>query len=123
MRLSYLTVNLICGSLCECDLNAKYNNASYCGECVLFSFFSSSVSTGFGLSVHCFIFQLSLAFFSWILFLELYLINISKFSFLLGFNVFNAVNDAIILYWHLLHSSLSGGNKFLGLYTGKKNFV
>ena len=40
--------------------------------------------------------------------------------FLLGFCVFNAVNDAIILHWHLLHSSLSGGNKFLGLYTGKK---
>ena len=41
--------------------------------------------------------------------------------FLLGFCVFNAVNDAIILYWHLLHSSLSGGNKFLGLYTEKEN--
>ena len=40
--------------------------------------------------------------------------------FLLGFCVFNAVNDAIILHWHLLHSSLSGGNKFLGFYTGKK---
>ena len=40
--------------------------------------------------------------------------------FLLGFCVFNAVNDAIILYWHLLHSSLSGGNKFLGFYTEKK---
>ena len=40
--------------------------------------------------------------------------------FLLGFCVFNAVNDAIILHWHLLHSPLSGGNKFLGFYTGKK---
>ena len=40
--------------------------------------------------------------------------------FLLGFCLFNAVNDAIIFHWHLLHSSLSGGNKFLGLYTGKK---
>ena len=40
--------------------------------------------------------------------------------FLQGFSVFNAVNDDIILHWHLLHSSLSGGNKFLGLYTGKK---
>ena len=40
--------------------------------------------------------------------------------FLLGFSVFNVVNDAIILHWHLLHSSLSGGNKFLGLYTGKE---
>ena len=28
--------------------------------------------------------------------------------FLLGFCVFDAVNDAIILHWHLLHSSLSG---------------
>ena len=37
--------------------------------------------------------------------------------FLLGFCVFNAVHDAIILHWHLLHSSLSRGNKFLGLYT------
>ena len=44
----------------------------------------------------------------------------SKFLFLLGFCVFDAVNDAIILHWHLLHSSLSRGNKFLGLYT-KKN--
>ena len=43
--------------------------------------------------------------------------------FLLGFCVFNAVNDAIIFHWHLLHSSLSGGNKFLGFYTGKKNCV
>ena len=40
--------------------------------------------------------------------------------FLLGFGVFNAVNDAIIFDWHLLHSSLSGGNKFLRFYTGKK---
>ena len=36
---------------------------------------------------------------------------------------FNAVNDAIIFHWHLLHSSLSGGNKFLGFYTGKKKCV
>ena len=50
-RLSYLTVNLVRGSLCKCDLNAKYNNAGNCGECVLFSFFSSLVSTGFGLFV------------------------------------------------------------------------
>ena len=40
--------------------------------------------------------------------------------FLLGFCLFNAVNDAIIFHWHLLHSSLSGGNKFLGLYTEEK---
>ena len=43
-----------------------------------------------------------------------------QFLFLLGFCLFNAINDAIIFCWHLLHSSLSGGNKFLGLYTGKK---
>ena len=43
--------------------------------------------------------------------------------FLLGFCVFNAVNDAIIFHWHLLHPSLSGGNKFLGFYTEKKNCV
>ena len=49
MRLSYLTVNLICGSLCKCDLNAKNNDAGE--ECVLFSFFFSLVSTVFGLSV------------------------------------------------------------------------
>ena len=40
MRLSYLTVNLICGSLCKCDLNAKYNDAGNCGEC-MFCFLSS----------------------------------------------------------------------------------
>ena len=34
--------------------------------------------------------------------------------------VVNAVNDAIILYWHLLYSSLSGGNSFMELYTGEK---
>ena len=33
------------------------------------------------------------------------------------------VNDAIIFHWHLLHSSLSRGNKFLGFYTGKKKFL
>ena len=32
----------------------------------------------------------------------------------------NAVNDAIILYWHLLHSSLFGGNSFMELYTWEK---
>ena len=40
--------------------------------------------------------------------------------FLLGFCVFNAVNDAIIFHCHLLHSSLSRGNKFLRFYTGRK---
>ena len=49
MRLSYLTVNLIPGSLCKCDLNAKYNDAGNCGECILFSFFLSLVSTVFWL--------------------------------------------------------------------------
>ena len=38
MRLSYLTVNLIRGSLYKCDLNAKYNDADNFGECILFSF-------------------------------------------------------------------------------------
>ena len=53
-RLSYLTVNLIHGRLCKCDLNVKYNDAGNCGECVLFSFFFSLVSTVFGLSVTSF---------------------------------------------------------------------
>ena len=51
---------------------------------------------------------------------EIILNKCEQILFLLGFSVFNAVNDAIILHWHLLHSSLSKGNKFLGLYTGKK---
>ena len=51
---------------------------------------------------------------------EIILNKCEQILFLLGFSVFNAVNDAIILHWHLLHSSLSGGNKFLGLYTGRK---
>ena len=51
---------------------------------------------------------------------EIILNKCEQILFLLGFSVFNAVDDAIILHWHLLHSSLSGGNKFLGLYTGKK---
>ena len=54
-------------------------------------------------------------FFSWMV-----LNKCEQILFLLEFCVFNAVNDAIILHWHLLHSSLSGGNKFLGLYTEKK---
>ena len=103
----------------KCNLNAKYNNASICGECVLFSFFSSSVSTGSVLFVCCFVSKLSLCsltgFFPGII-----LNKCEQILFLLGFSVFNAVDDAIILHWHLLHSSLSGGNKFLGLYTGKK---
>ena len=90
------------------------------GNVFLFSFFPSSVSTGFGLSVCCFIFQLSLMFLDWILFPGIILNKCEQILFLLGFCVFNAVNDAIILHWHLLHPSLSGGNKFLGLYTGQK---
>ena len=43
----------------------------------------------------------------WILFLE-------------GFVSLNADNDAIILYWHLLHSSLSGGNRFWNSTLGEK---
>ena len=49
MRLSYLTVNLIRGSLCKYDLNVKYNDAGNCGERVLYSFFFSLVSTVFWL--------------------------------------------------------------------------
>ena len=39
--------------------------------------------------------------------------------------MFNVVDDVIFFFFHrhLLHSSLSRGNKFLGLYTGKKNCV
>ena len=40
--------------------------------------------------------------------------------FLRGLVSLNADNDAIILYWHLLHSSLSGGKQVLELYTGRK---
>ena len=47
-------------------------------------------------------------FFNWILFPGIILNKCEQMSFLLGFSVFNAVNDAIILYWHLLHSSLFG---------------
>ena len=49
MRLSYLKVSLVRGSLCKFDLNVKYNNAGNCGECVSFSFFFSLVSTVFWL--------------------------------------------------------------------------
>ena len=72
MRLSYLTVSLVHGSLCKCDLNAKYNNAGNCGECVLFSFFFSLVSTVLGLS--CLLLRfLTLSHAPWLaLFLELY---------------------------------------------------
>ena len=52
MRLSYLTVILIHGSLYKCDLNVKYNDAGnfeMFGEYVLFSFFFSLVSTVFWL--------------------------------------------------------------------------
>ena len=65
-------VSLVRGSLCKCNLNAKYNDAGDCGECVLFSFFFSLVSTDFGLSVCYFFFQLRLMLLDWVLFLELY---------------------------------------------------
>ena len=39
---------------------------------------------------------------------EIILNKCEQILFLLGFSVFNAVNDAIILHWHHLHSSLSG---------------
>ena len=51
---------------------------------------------------------------------EVILNKCEQILFLLGFCVFYAVNDAITLHWHLLHSSLSGENKFLELYTEKK---
>ena len=72
MRLSYLTVNLIRGSLCKCDLNAKYNDAGNGGECVLFSFFFSLVSTVFWLV--CLLLRFpTLSHAPWLaLFLELY---------------------------------------------------
>ena len=40
--------------------------------------------------------------------------------FLLRFHVVNAVNDAITLYWHLLHCSLSRETSSWDFYTGKK---
>ena len=66
MRLSYLTVNLVHGSLCKCDLNAKYNNTGNCGECALFSFIFSLVRAVSGLSICCFIFRLCLMLFGWL---------------------------------------------------------
>ena len=36
---------------------------------------------------------------------------------------FDTGNDAIILYWHLLHSSLSGGNRFWNSTLGEKYCV
>ena len=61
-----MTVNLIRGSLCKCDLNAKCHDAGNCGEYVLFSFFFSSVSTVFGLSVCYFVFQRCLMLLGWL---------------------------------------------------------
>ena len=65
-------VNLIHGSLCKCDLNAKYNDVDNCGECVLFSFFFSLVSTVFQLV--CLLLHFPTLFHApWLaLFLELY---------------------------------------------------
>ena len=59
------------------------------------------------LFIRCLIFEFAacsfVGFFSW---------NYTRYMwvilFFLGFRVVNAVNDAIIIYWHLLHSSLSG---------------
>ena len=45
-------------------------------------------------------------FLCWILFPEIILNKCEQILFLLGFCVFDAVNDAITLHWHLLHSSL-----------------
>ena len=92
MRLSYLTVNLMRGSLCKCDLNVKYNDVDNCGECVLFSFF-------FFLGQYCFG---SSSFSNFVLcflagsFPGIILNKCEQILFFLGFCVFNAVNDAII---------------------------
>ena len=43
--------------------------------------------------------------------------------FLLGFRVVDAVNDAIIVYWHLLHSSLSGATASWKSTLGKNHCV
>ena len=88
-------------------------------ECILFSFFFSLVSTVFQLVWLLIRSPTCLMLLGWF-FSGIILNNCEQILFLLGFCVFNAVNDAIILHWHLLHSSLSGGNKFLGFYTGKK---
>ena len=121
MRLSYSMVILIRGSLYKCDLNVKYKDAGnfvISGECVLFSFFFSLVSTVFWLVFLLLCFLTCLVFLGW--FFSWNYTKCEQILFLLGFCVFNAVNDAIIFHWHLLHSSLSGGNKFLGFYTEKK---
>ena len=52
---------------------------------------------------------------------EIILNNCEQISFLLGFCVFDAVNDAITLHWHLLHSSLSGETSSWDSTLKKKN--
>ena len=47
----------------------------------------------------------------------------SEFCSFWGFCVVNAVNDAITLYWHLLHSSLSGETSSWDSTLDKKNCV
>ena len=60
----------------------------------------------FCLSFCCFVFQLVMC--SLVgSFPGIILNKCEQILFLLGFCVFNAVNDAIIFHWHLLHSSLS----------------
>ena len=111
-----MMVNLMHGSLYKCDLNAKYNDVDNCGQCVLFSFFFFLGQYCFGSSLFSNFVLCSLAG----SFPGIILNRCEQILFLLGFCVFNAVNDAIIFHWHLLHSSLSGGNKFLRFYTGEK---
>ena len=101
-------------------LNAKYiKRLQFVGN--VFCFLSSLLGSVLVLVflVCCFVFNLVtcslVGFFPGII-----LNKCEQILFLLGFCVFNAVNDAIILHWHLLHSSLSGENKFQGLYTEKK---
>ena len=101
-------VNLICGSWYNAIWMGSTILFVVVGNALLFSFFSSFVSTGFGLSVCYIVFQLCHMFLDWIFFPGIILNKCVPILFLLEFCVFNAVNDAIILHWHLLHSSLSG---------------
>ena len=105
----YPTWRLTCYVVaCNAILNAKYiKHLQLWGICFLFSFFSSwQVLILVCLFVVPFSTLLLVLFFvgsfSW---------NYTRYMwvilFLLGFLVVNTVNDAIIMYWHLLHSSLS----------------
>ena len=111
MRLSYLAVyfvNLLRGSLCNAILRVKYNKCLWLWG-MHFRFLSSLL--GSVLVLDC-SFAVSFSLLSLVLWLgsfsRIILDICERISFLLGFHVVNAVNDAITLYWHFLHSSLSG---------------